>query len=159
MNDLVADFLNVFPLKSKWLSRIVNVLFAKPLGTAHVEEIALDLYGSSNREQIRQTSRRISDFCSNALDFARSKEYDLFERVAPGTYRLRSFPARPDILQLIIIRFADEEIDQMWRLFVVREAKRQGSKWRTVSNVQRLALFAAEMQKNAKFCTGTVSLG
>jgi len=145
MTDLVADFLIEFPLKSKWLGRIVEVLLAKPLGTAHVGEIAFDLYGASSQERDQQITRRINDFCSNARDFARSNEYDLFERVSPGTYRLRSFPTRPHILELITIRFEDIEIDQEWRRFIAEEKRRHGVKWRDVSNHQRLFLFAEAM--------------
>src|ERR1700730_7398429 len=108
MSDPIADFLAKHRSSSQWLDDIVNVLLNKPRGTAHVSEIARDLWYSEKRDinSIEETiTRRINDYCSDAADFAKTLDHYLFQRVKPATYRLGSYPDKPDICELTPVRF------------------------------------------------------
>ena len=83
MSDPIADFLAKHRSSSQWLDDIVNVLLNKPRGTAHVSEIARDLWYSEKRDinSIEETiTRRINDYCSDAADFAKTLDHDLFQQ-------------------------------------------------------------------------------
>jgi len=100
MIDPVSEFLVTYPTTAKWLDDIINALLHEPRGTAHVHKLAHQLWRSEKRDvpSIEETiTRRVNDFCSDAADFSKSPAHDLFQRVEPATYRLRSFPEKPDI--------------------------------------------------------------
>jgi hypothetical protein len=86
---------------SRWLDDIIDVLM-RFSGKAHVHTIARELSKSYGRDidTVEETvTRRINDFCSDAQDFEKGKEYDLFERVEPATYRLRNY-VRPEVIDM-----------------------------------------------------------
>ena len=88
-----------------WLDASIEVLLKQPRGTAHVDRI-VDAVKRWKVKNPKQTIvRTLNTFCSNAGDYNADKP-DLFERVAPNTFRLRSFPERPDT------RFAVREAER-----------------------------------------------
>jgi hypothetical protein len=102
MDDKVYKSLKEHRTAASWLNDIIDVLL-RFRGTAHVSTIARELANSYGRdiEAMEQTiTRRINDFCSDATDWKKTKDYDLFKRVEPATYKLRSYPDRPDINEL-----------------------------------------------------------
>lgn len=108
MTDPVSEFLVTHRTTAKWLDDIIDVLLDQPRGTAHVGVLADKLWRSEKRDvaSIEQTiTRSINNFCSDAADFNKTPAHDLFQRVEPGTYRLRSFPEKPNnIYELTAIR-------------------------------------------------------
>jgi hypothetical protein len=62
-------------------------------------------------------SRAINNYCGDARDFKRSPKYNLFERVEPATYRLRTYPQKPDLFDLLGIEFKDATMQQVWKWF------------------------------------------
>lgn len=87
-----------------WLEASIAVLLTQPKGTAHVDKI-VDVTKRWNIKNPKSTIvRTLNTFCSNATDY-KERNPNLFERVAPNTFRLRSFPNRPDT------RFAIKETE------------------------------------------------
>jgi hypothetical protein len=110
MCDSVRKFLNTHRTAARWLDDIIDVLISRR-GTAHVKVIADDLV-KSNKGRDKDTAeqivtRQINDFCSNAADFDKDAAHDLFQRVEPATYRLRAYPERPTVIELVRIEFDD----------------------------------------------------
>ena len=135
----LEEFLAKHPLKERWLDDIINVLLYEPRGTAHVTSIAKRLSGDRNVSSMEQTiTRRINDFCSDAADFNKATRPDLFQRVEPATYRLRSFPEAPDTLEAINIEFDDAAMQTTWDFFASAMQEKHSAKWATYSNRQRL---------------------
>ena len=143
-------FLAEFPLKSKWLDDIISVLLCRPpRGVAHVSDIGNELWKERYVSTMDETiTRRINDFCSDAADFQKSKQYDLFERVEPATYRLRSYPNAPETLDLVRIEFEDRWMNDMWKLFVRKAEETDPVKWKSLGNHKRLFNFAKNFLAN-----------
>jgi hypothetical protein len=78
-----------------WLDASIEVLLRQPRGTAHVDKIVDAVKRWKIKNPKNTIARTLNTFCSNARDYSPDKP-DLFERVAPNTFRLRSFPERPD---------------------------------------------------------------
>lgn len=156
-DSILENFLNEFPLKSKWLDDIIHVLLRRPSGTAHVKDIAKDL-NALNRDRyiasIEETvTRRINDFCSDAADFKKDDSLDFFQRVEPATYRLRSYPNAPNILEVINIEFDDSTMNDVWKLFNEIAEKKNRDKWTTLGNGRKLAHFVNNFQSNTHWKT------
>jgi hypothetical protein len=150
MGDPVEDFLAKHRSSSKWLDDIVDVLLTKPHGTAHVNEIARDLWSSERRDidSIEETiTRRINDYCGDAADFDKTPDRDLFERVIPATYRLRSFPEKPDIYELAAVRFDEPAMRGMWDYYGKLMIEKFHEKWGAATNRKRLEAFVKWMAK------------
>jgi hypothetical protein len=154
-DDELNSFLVEFPLKSKWLDDIISVLLNRPpSGTAHVKDIGPDLYKDRYVASLDETiTRRINDFCSDAADFKKSKKYDLFERVEPATYRLRTYPNFPETLELVRIEFDDSQMNDMWKLFTEIVEKKDAVKWRNLDNHKKLLAFARYFRKSPDWQT------
>jgi hypothetical protein len=88
-----------------WLDASIEVLLKQPRGTAHVDKIADALKRWKIKDPKNTIVRTLNTYCSNAADDKADKP-NLFERVEPNTFRLRSFPERPDT------RFAIKEAQQ-----------------------------------------------
>jgi len=155
MDDSVRAFLDQHPTTARWLDDIIDVLMSRR-GVAHVRDIAADLT-KANRARDKDTTeqivtRRVNDFCSDAADFDKGKgsPYDLFERVEPATYRLRSFPSRPSIIELVRIEFDDSDVamQSMWDWFRELANKKQPLEWRDANNEKRLTAFARWMTRD-----------
>ena len=141
---LLDDFLIHHPLRSSRLDEIVDALRRRISGTAHVRDLALELWGDHDVDSIEQAiTRQIEDYCSNALDFNKPKAYDLFERVAPAIYRLRCYPNKPDLLELFHIHFEEPAMQSSWLLFAAKA--REDQCWKLASNWQKLSAFATKM--------------
>jgi hypothetical protein len=124
MNDAVKKFLSEYPTTIGWLNEIIDLLLAYPRG-AHVRIIARELSKSHpNVDFVEETvTRTINNFCGEAKDFRRPPKYNLFERVEPATYRLRTYPQKPNLFELIGIEFKDATMQGLWKWF----ANAQGS--------------------------------
>jgi hypothetical protein len=144
MSDSVEMFLSENRTTVRWLDDIIAVLLDSPNGTAHVHAIAKVLSRNYLRDidTIEQTvTRRINDFCSDAHDFKKDKEHDLFKRVAPATYRLRSFPNRPNVLELVTIAFDEPAMNSIWEVFCQKASSQFRQKWRSASNRKKIEAF------------------
>ena len=98
-----------------WLDASVDVLLKQPRGTAHVDKI-VDAVKRWNVENPKSTIvRTLNTYCSDAADFKPSRP-DLFERVEPNTFRLRSFPTRPDTRFAIKDAKREEAMRQLMEL-------------------------------------------
>ena len=137
---LLDDFLIHHPLRSSRLDEIVDAFRRRISGTAHVRDLVLELWGDQDVDSIEPAiTRQIDDYCSNAPDFNRPKAYDLFERVAPATYRLRCYPNKPDLLELFPIHFEETTMQSSWLLFASKA--REDNCWKLASNWQKLSAF------------------
>ncbi len=147
MSEIAENFLNEHQLKS-WLPQIVDALHDRN-GQAHVEDIASSPLLSERRRQnhaVRETiTRTVNDFCSDAGDLAKDPPAagdprDVFQKVAPATYRLRGFPKKPNVCDLVRIEFDDERMDRTWRMFtqIVGRNPASSSKWETMSQETRI---------------------
>jgi hypothetical protein len=153
MDDAVSEFLKKHPTTARWLDDIVDVLL-KYSGKAHVSRIARELSNTYGRDvdTVEQTvTRRINDFCSDAQDFKKDKRHDLFARVEPATYRLRTYPEKPNIIDLIRIEFEDRAMQNMWRWFVEMARKQAPEKWDTATNGRKLTVFVKWISKKENF--------
>jgi len=140
----LEQFLSEHPLRSRWLDDLINALLEKTRGTAHVQALVRELWGGHDINEIEATiTRRINDYCSNAADFDRPIKYDLFERVSPATYRLRSYPQKPDTLELVRIEFEDIALQHVWKFFCETYGKHPS--WEKASAQRRLLAFAKAM--------------
>lgn len=148
MSDELDKFLELHPLKPRWLDIIISALSKRSNGTAHVRDLGRELGGDHDIDTIESTiTRRINDFCSDADDFKRPKAFDLFARVEPATYRLRSFPRIPDTTDLETVEFQERAMQWTWEYFV-RFAK-ENVAWTDASNRKRLTAFARYMAKES----------
>lgn len=148
MIDPVSEFLVTYPTSAKWLDDIINALLHEPRGTAHVRKLAHQLWRSEKRDvpSIEETiTRRINDFCSDAADFSKSPAHDLFQRVEPATYRLRSFPEKPDIYELTTIHFDNSAMQSMWKSFSRIQKQVALERWKTATNRRKLNGFVKWM--------------
>ncbi|HEV7255717.1 MAG TPA: hypothetical protein VGN97_21785 [Mesorhizobium sp.] len=88
-----------------WLDACIAVLMKEPRGTAHVDKIVKAVQRWEIQNPKNTIVRTLNTFCAEAADYSQEKP-NLFERVAPNTFRLRSYPDRPDT------RFARKEAQQ-----------------------------------------------
>ncbi len=150
MGDSVEEFLAKHRTSARWLDDIINVLLDEHDGTAHVREIAEKLLQFQQRDisTIEKTiTRRINDYCSDATDFKKQPDCDLFQRVAGNTFRLRTFPHKPDIYDLMDIRFDEEMVQTMWLRWVWLCKSKDNEKWKLATNRQKLAAFVRWFEK------------
>ena len=150
MDDSIRSFLNTHRTAGCWLDDIVDVLMSRR-GTAHVRDIARDLAKSNDardKETVEQiVTRRLNDFCSNAPDFRKDTAHDLFERVEPATYRLRSYPERPAVIELTRIEFDDVAIQSMWDSFRSFARRDYSQNWQQANNARKLSAFIKWMAR------------
>ncbi len=146
MDDAVRSFLNTHRTTARWLDEIIDVLIERR-GTAHVRDVANDLAKSNDardKDTVEQiVTRRLNDFCSDAADFRKDADHDLFERVEPATYRLRSYPERPNVIELVRIEFDDMAMQSMRDSFRTKYAQQ----WKQADNTKRLAAFVKWMAR------------
>jgi hypothetical protein len=150
MDESVRSFLNMHRTAARWLDDIIDT-FIERRGTAHVRDIARDLAKSDDardKDTVEQiVTRRINDFCSDAADFNKDAAHDFFKRVEPATYRLRSYPERPDVVELVRIEFDDPAMQSMWESFKRAARQRRAQLWREANNGKKLALFVKWMAR------------
>jgi hypothetical protein len=153
MDEPVRSFLNQHGTAARWLDDIIDALIARR-GTAHVRDIARDVARTNDArdkatvEQI--VTRRLNDFCSDAADFSKQAAHDLFERVEPATYRLRSYPERPNVIELVRIEFDDTAMQSMWDIFRNTVRQRYAQQWRQANNEKKLSAFVKWMAKDER---------
>lgn len=97
-----------------WLDASIEVLLKQPRGTAHVDTIVNALKRWKIENPKNTIVRTLNTYCSDAADF-KSNKPDLFERVEPNTFRLRSYPERPDT-RFAVKEAARAEADELLRL-------------------------------------------
>jgi hypothetical protein len=125
MNDAVKKFLAEYPTTVGWLDEIIDLVIAYPRGV-HVDTIARELSKSHpNVKAVKETvTRAINNYCGDANDFKRRlkrlPKHNLFERVEPATYRLRTYPEKPNLFELLGIEFEDEVMQRVWKWFAKR---------------------------------------
>ncbi len=151
MDDVVRSFLNTHRTTARWLDDIIDVLIERR-GTAHVRDIANDLAKSSearDKDTVEQiVTRRLNDYCSDAADFRKDAGHDLFERIEPATFRLRSYPERPDVIDLVRIEFDDIAMQSMWDTFRRLAGQEHAQQWRDADNEKKLGAFVKWMAKD-----------
>ena len=139
-SDLEA-FLEEYPLSSGWLEDIIAFLMTEPRG-AHVTKIADRLHGRHYGKAMEATvTRTINNYCSDAADFDGGADSDLFERVKPAVYRLRSHPHRPQMPTFKQPKFIDDAMQSTWSDFTNIARKKLGDKWSTATHRQKLTAF------------------
>jgi hypothetical protein len=118
MNDAVKKFLAEYPTTVGWLDEIIDLVMEYPRGV-HVRTIAHELSKSHpNVKAVEQTvTRAINNFCSDAKGFKRPPKYNLFKRVEPATYRLRTYAEKPNLFELLGIEFKDATMQGLWKWF------------------------------------------
>jgi len=153
MDEPVRSFLNQHGTAARWLDDIIDALIERR-GTAHVRDIARDVAKANDardKDTVEQiVTRRLNDFCSDAADFTKQAAYDLFERVEPAIYRLRSYPERPNVIELVRIEFDDIAMQSMWDTFRNIVRQRHAQQWREANNEKKLAAFVKWMAKDER---------
>ena len=137
------EYLNLLPLTRTWLEDIVHSLLKRPNGTGEVDAIVLAVKhnGRDIGDNPESTiTRTINNYCINAADLERNAKYPIFERVAPGTYRLIDYPKIPDLIEIQKIQFAEPGYMAAWKRFV-KEVKKK-PKWSTLTKKEKLGAFA-----------------
>lgn len=151
MDKSVRSFLNEHGTAARWLDDIIDALLERH-GTAHVRDIARDVAkakAARDKNTVEQTvTRRLNDFCSDADDFSKDVAHDLFERVEPATYRLRSYPERPNVIELARIEFDDIAMQAMWDTFRNIARQRREPQWREANNETKLLAFVKWIKKD-----------
>jgi hypothetical protein len=97
----------------------------------------------------RTITRCINDYSSDAEDFNKTPDHDLFQRVKPATYRLRSFPDKPNVYELAPVRFIERAMRRMWADFGKMMKDKFPEKWSAATNHERHAWFC-EMDGGSK---------
>ena len=145
MNDAVKKFLAEYPTTIGWLNEIIDLLAKYPRG-AHVRILARELSKSHpDVDAVEQAvTRAINNYCGDARDFKRSPKYNLFERVEPATYRLRTYPQKPNLFELLGIEFKDATTQRLWKWFADNARKKRND----LSDEQTLALFVNYMNSD-----------
>lgn len=87
------------------LDDIVECFLHRPDGIAHIEDVVAWLSRHTKRDLTdapKETiTRRINDYCRNANDAGgRRGRLSLFDRIAPVTWRLVSYPKRPNLFDI-----------------------------------------------------------
>lgn len=151
MDASVRPFLDMHRTTVRWLDDIIDVLIERR-GTAHFREIARDVAKAKDardKDTVEQiVTRRLNDFCSDAADFSKDAAHDLFERIGPATYRLRSYPERPNVIELVRIEFDDMAMQSMWDSFKNMARQRHAQQWRQANNEKKLSAFVKWMAKD-----------
>jgi hypothetical protein len=140
MITIIADL----PLKRTWLADAVNVLLHSPDGTAHIGTIVdriIKMGRDVGVEPEATVTRTINNYCSDALDFNRSPEFDLFSRVNDATYRLRAYPAIPHLIEIQDIEFEKPVYQKVWREFSHILKTKQKAAWTRATHEKRLDSF------------------
>jgi hypothetical protein len=84
------------PIYHTWSHDCIEYLLQRPpRGIAHVDEIAIALDKRGIKNPKETITRTLNSYCSDARDYKKGRYPNLFERVAPNTFRLRSYPRRP----------------------------------------------------------------
>jgi hypothetical protein len=151
-SDLSDDeLLAALPLKRTWLDDIVDICLHQPDGTAEIEAILLKMMhldrdiGAVPESTITRT---INNYCSDANDYDRVVKHDLFARVGPSRYRLRSYPEKPDLFEIQNVCFTDIGYESTWNLF--RNTAKKNPKWENMTRRKRLVAFARNIQPGAR---------
>ena len=136
------------PLHRTWLDDIVEILMHRPNGQAEVEAIANDMMrtdrdvGATPYETITRT---INNYCRDANDASREVKSDLFERVDRATYRLRSWPARPDLIEIQGVKFDDDAHQSTWEWFLILVQKKYPERAKSMSRRELLQVYTRDM--------------
>jgi hypothetical protein len=146
-----AELLSTLPLERTWLNAIVDCLLLRPDGEAEVEAIAnwIARSGREMTEAPKETiTRIINDYCSDAQDTVprNTQKHDLFGRTDKNTYRLRSYPNSPDLLEIQKVHFTDHWYQVAYKELCeqMKKGKNRDS-WKAFTNRQRILIFAQTM--------------
>ncbi len=141
MNE--QEYFSLLPLKRTWLEDIVQALLRRPDGIGEVDAIALTIqHGERNvRDNPESTvTRTLNNYCINAADEERKVKHSLFKRIVPATYKLLSYPEKPDLVEIQNIQFTEPGFKQAWDIFVYWW--KSDPDWNTVTKKKKLAIFS-----------------
>jgi len=132
------------PFKRTWLDDIIDELLHAPGGTDHVDAIVNRLMrtGRDLGKAPKETATRsINNYCRDAQDTDRVVTFPLFARVGPGTYKLLTYPNRPDLIEIRDIAFSDPAFQYVWGRFVDVMKHKHRAKWAGASQTSKLTVF------------------
>ena len=122
------ELIDKLPLSRSWLEDIVEVFLNRSNGEAEVDAIVTALMKVDRNigaEAESTVTRTINNYCRNAGDTDKQVKHVIFERVAPGRYKLITHPSPPDLIEIQKIRFEDRAYQQTWSLFCEIMAKEE----------------------------------
>lgn len=137
------------PLSSSWLEDIVDILLKRPNGEGEVDAIVAALMridrdiGAAAESTVTRT---INNYCRNSGDTEKKAKHKIFERVAPGRYRLLNYPSRPDLIEIQKIKFDDPAYQKAWEFFCTLAAKDE--RWASAPKRKRLEAFSRNLFSN-----------
>jgi hypothetical protein len=147
-----SDLIPGLPLHRTWLEDIVEFLLSRPNGTAEIEAIAIgvaQIGKRSIRNPEETVTRTINNYCFDARDRDKVVKHNLFERVSPNTYRLRTFPNSPDLIEIQEIKFADLVYGDFWKELNIKKSK-SDPKWSSKSKREKLMFVLQETKPGGK---------
>ncbi|MDW7748710.1 hypothetical protein [Halomonas sp.] len=139
------------PLSSSWLEDIVDVLLKRPNGEGEIDSIVAALMRTDRdigAEAESTVTRTINNYCRNSGDAEKKAKHEIFERLAPGCYRLLNYPSRPDLIEIQNIRFDDYAYQKAWELFYKSAAKDE--RWAAASKRKKLEAFSRSLLSNER---------
>tara|TARA_R110000850_G_scaffold87052_2_gene187473 strand:+ start:2725 stop:3222 length:498 start_codon:yes stop_codon:yes gene_type:complete len=143
------ELIEKLPLSRSWLEDIVDILLKRPNGEGEVDSIVAALMKTDRdigAEAESTVTRTINDYCRNSGDTEKKAKFQIFERVAPGRYRLLNYPSKPDILEIQNIRFDDPAYRQAWDFFCKLAAKDE--RWESAPKRKKLEAFSRNLHTN-----------
>ena len=140
---MTEEFENL-PLHRTWLDDIVDILMHRPNGQAEVKAIAFGIMRTDRdvgAKPNQTITRTINNHCSDANDALPEVKSDLFERVARATYRLRSWPDRPDLIEIQGVKFDDDAHQSTWEWFLTLVQKKYPERAKSMSRRELLQVY------------------
>jgi hypothetical protein len=126
------------------LADIVDEFLRAPKGIDHVDAIVNRLMSSGRdvgKAPKETVTRSINDYCPDAKDADHTVTHPIFARIEPGTYRLLTFPDRPDLVEIQDFKFTDPAFRYAWEQFSKEMKSRQQSVWAALSKRGMLTAF------------------
>ncbi len=154
------ELIDKLPLSRSWLDDIVEVLLHRPNGEAEIDAIVtalMKIERNIGAEAESTVTRTINNYCRNAGDTMKRVKHAIFERVAPGRYRLINHPFRPDLIEVQKISFEDRAYQQAWSLFCEIMAKKE--RWKIATNRKKLAAFSRHLINDESFRNLLITYG
>lgn len=151
------ELIDKLPLSRSWLDDIIEVFLHRPGGEAEVDAVVAALMKIDRNigaEAESTVTRTINNYCRNTGDTEKRAKHALFERVAPGRYKLIS---RPDLIEIQKIRFEDRAYQQAWSLFCEIMAKEE--RWKIASNRKKLEAFSRHLINDESFRNLLITYG
>jgi hypothetical protein len=146
---MLEEFLALHPLERSWLDEIIDLALSRAGGEVSVADLVKALAPPGGRTTVERSVRFCLEDFSSGLDGAGRPDWDLFFRVSPQRYRLRSHPVRPDVLDFVEIRFREPAVQSAFESFAETIEGQQPALWSAADNGRRLAAFARVLAYSA----------